>query len=127
MPFTTLFMDNNVKIHVSTIKNKNYLQFDFPDYLNEKVAEDAIIAWTEEINKIDSEEKVDLIFNCSTMTGFDSEARKKWQSHLKEQKNKTGNIWVVCNNIFIRGAAKTMGLLSGYPIKVTRSLNDVGG
>ncbi len=70
--------------------------------------------------------KVHLIFNCDSLTGFDTEARRNWQAALKEQKGNIGEVWVVCNNLFILAAAKTMGLLSGYSLKVTRSISEVG-
>lgn len=99
--------------------------FDFPNHLDEKAAGIAIKLWKEEAQKIINQGKIDLIFNCLQMRSFETEARKKWQSTLKEQKNELGQIWVVCENVFILGAAKTMGLMSGYSIKVTRSLSEI--
>ena len=69
--------------------------------------------------------KVTLVFNCDSMTGFDTEARKKWQAELKEHKKSIDEVWVVCGNLFVLSAAKTMGLLSGYSIRVTRSLSQI--
>ena len=59
------------------------------------------------------------------MTGFDTDARRIWQDTMKSHKNQIDVIWLVSDNIFIRGAAKTMGLLTGFPIKVTKSINDI--
>jgi hypothetical protein len=61
------------------------------------------------------------------MTGFDSSARKNWQTTMSELKSKTGSIWVISSNAFILGAAKTMGLLSGYDIKVAKSIESIKG
>lgn len=119
-------MGNAVEVSQIKINNQLYLKFDFPDYLDANIAETGISNWKNELSQITTQDKTDLIFNCMKMSGFDTEARKMWQNTLKELKPKTGEIWVVCENLFILGAAKTMGILSGYQIKVTRSIEKVG-
>ncbi len=119
-------MENSISINAIQIKNKPFLKFDFPKYLDLKIAEDAISNWKKELSQLPDNQKIDLIFNCLDMSGFETDARKLWQNTLKEHKPQTGNIWVVCENLFILGTAKTMGILSGYQIKVTRSIDKVG-
>jgi hypothetical protein len=121
-----MILEKEVKIGVRTINGKVYLQFDFPSHFDEKMADAAIQQWKSEKGKALKNGKVDLIFNCTGMTGFDTEARRMWQATLKELKGETGEIWVVCENIFILGAAKTMGILAGFHLKVTRSINEIG-
>ncbi|NBP68390.1 MAG: hypothetical protein EBR30_16595 [Cytophagia bacterium] len=119
-------MKKEIIIKPTTLNNKVCLQFDFPDYLDQETATAAIEIWKAEMQRLSATGvKVNLVFNCDCMTGFDTEARRKWQAQLKDQKNNIGEVWVVCNNMFILGAAKTMGLLSGYPIKVTRSMAEI--
>jgi hypothetical protein len=60
------------------------------------------------------------------MNGFETEARKKWQDAMKKLKPRVENVWIVSENVFIRGAAKTMGLLAGYGVKVCKSIDEVG-
>ena len=119
-------MEQQVSLHSTTINGKHFLEFDFPEYLTTQMVEDTIPLWKEMYNKIEPGEKADLVFNCEIMSGFDTEARRKWQSIMKELKSQTGEIWIVSDNIFILGAAKTMGLLTGYSIKVTRAMSEVG-
>ncbi|MTI38387.1 hypothetical protein [Fulvivirga lutimaris] len=119
-------MANSINISQIKLNDKPFLKFDFPEYLDLKIAEEAISNWKTQLSDFESNNKVDLIFNCMDMSGFDTEARKIWQNTLKELKPQTGQIWVVCENLFILGAAKTMGILSGYQIKVTRSIEKVG-
>lgn len=118
-------MEKDVKIHPARVNNKFFLQFDFPDYLDKDMANTAIEIWKLEMKRLSKEGKVSLIFNCDCMSGFDTEARRNWQSAMKEQKDAIAEVWVVCNNVFILGAAKTMGVLSGYSIKVTRSISEI--
>lgn len=119
-------MLKEIAIKPTTVNSKVCLQFDFPDYLDQETANAAIEIWKLEMERLSaSGAKINLIFNCDCMTGFDTEARRRWQAEMKEQKSSIGDVWVVCNNVFILGAAKTMGLLSGYSIKVTRSLTEI--
>lgn len=119
-------MEKEVKIHPTKVNNKFYLQFDFPDYLDKEMANTAIEIWKMEMKRLSKEgSKVSLIFNCDCMSGFDTEARRNWQAAMKEHKAVITEVWVVCNNVFILGAAKTMGVLSGYSIKVTRSISEI--
>lgn len=119
-------MSKEITIKPTKINNKICLQFDFPDYLDQETANAAIEIWKLEMKRLSATGvKVNLIFNCDCMTGFDTEARRKWQAELKEQKKNIADVWVVCSNLFILGAAKTMGILSGYTIKVTRSMTEI--
>ena len=116
----------NVTLHSATINNKNFLQFDFPSHLTKEMVEETISLWKDMYKKIKPGEKADLVFNCEDMSGFDTDARKMWQATMKDLKLQTGSIWIVSDNLFILGAAKTMGVLTGFTIKVTRSLSEVG-
>lgn len=119
-------MKDHVHLQSTIINNKPFLQFDFPKHLEESMVDETIPVWKEIYSKLNPGEKVDLVFNCEVMTGFDTEARRKWQAAMKELKDQTSNIWIVSDNLFILGAAKTMGLLTGFGIKVTRSMSEVG-
>ncbi len=115
--------ENNVGINFISKNNKEYLQFDFPSHLTEAIAVNAIERWNEKM-KVNNA-KVSVIYNCVKMNGFDTGARRIWQDTMKQYKNQIDVIWLVCDNTFIRGAAKTMGLLTGFPIKVTKTMIDI--
>ena len=66
-----------------------------------------------------------LIFNCAAMTGFDTEARRVWQDAMNKMKPQIGSIWIVSTNVFILGAARTMGLLTGFNIKTAKLLDKI--
>ena len=118
----------SVSVQLIKKKEKLYLQFDFEGHLDEVSAIQAISEWK---NKIESLQppgaKVDLIYNCISMTGFDTAARKKWQDAMRELQPRTNVIWIVSDNIFIIGAAKTMSILTRYTIKSVKSLDEIRG
>lgn len=113
-------------VGISTVNKRDQpcLQFDFPEDLTADMARDAIAIWREELKRYEGK-KVTLIFNCQHMQGFETSARRMWQEMLSESKLQTADIWVVCNNMFIMTAAKTMGLLTGYKIKTAKTLQEV--
>jgi hypothetical protein len=119
-------MNASVSVQVVQKNDRPYLQFDFTGHLDEATAIDAILKWKKEVANLQpGRSKVDLIYNCISMSGFDTGARKKWQEAMKELQPYTDVIWIVSDNIFIIGAAKTMGVLTRYTIKAVRSLDEV--
>ena len=115
--------ENIVGINFIAKNNKEYLQFDFPSHLSEAIAANAIERWNEKMKYKNA--KFSVIYNCAKMNGFDTSARRIWQDTMKQHKNQIDVIWLVSDNTFIRGAAKTMGLLTGFPIKVTKAMSDI--
>jgi len=120
----TLTDESIVTIEDVVQNQKPYLQFNFIGHLNEQSAKTTIALWKNAFaTKI--EKRINLIYNCSAMTGFDTDARRAWQAAMNEHKSKIGTIWLVCDNFFILGAAKTMGVLTGFNIRVAKSLKDI--
>lgn len=113
---------NRLAIAETTRSGKPYIQFDFTGYFDHPAALQGAEQW-KALMKGDT--KRDLIFNCAEMHGFDSTSRQLWQAVMKEHKSRIGNIWVISNNSFILAAAKTMGLLAGFSIKVAKSLDQI--
>lgn len=113
---------NSVKVFQLSKNNKPYIQFDFKGYLDHPNAVKAIGEWKQ---CMEGTVKKNLIYNCVAMSGFDSTARKMWQSTMSELKQKIGSIWIISPNMFILAAAKTMGILAGFSIKVAKSIADI--
>lgn len=95
-----------------------YIQFDFMGHLDAMGAQKAIAQWK---GRMKNGVRNNLIYNCTEMTGFDTEARRSWQSTMISLKGQIGSIWIISSNVLILGAAKTMGLLTGFAIKVATS------
>lgn len=108
-----------VSVFETERNGQRYLQFDFGGYLQPAQAQIAIDQWKSEMKP---GIKNHLIFNCAAMTGFDTEARRVWQDAMSKMKPQIGSIWIVSTNVFILGAARTMGLLTGFNIKTQNCL-----
>ena len=116
----------DVSVQLIKKSEKLYLQFNFVGHLDEATAAQAISEWRKKLQHIHPPDaKIDLIYNCTSMTGFDTAARKKWQETMKELQPHTNVIWIVSDNIFIIGAAKTMSILTRYTIKSVKSLEEI--
>jgi hypothetical protein len=120
---TTEKITQYVRVFETAKNGKSYIQFDFRGHLDVDAAANAITTWKE---LMDKPVKTNLIYNCAGMTGFDTDARKLWQATMSGYKKQIGSIWIISSNIFILGAAKTMGVLTGFMIKVAKSIEDIG-
>ncbi len=116
-------MENSVTIQPVTLHARNYLQFDFIGHLSDEIAAKALENWKGHMNL---NTKTSIVYNCQKMKGFETNARRNWQAAMSGYKNQIDVIWIVCDNLFILTAAKTMGILTGLPIKVCRTLDLVG-
>lgn len=126
MDTITLTNTEVVTVFQSVYNNRKYLQFDFTGHLDENSAKNAIESWKTEMNKSGLDgTRLNLIYNCTKMSGFDTNARRNWQATMQALKPNLGTIWVVSENFFILTAAKTMGVLTGFSVKVARSLKDI--
>jgi hypothetical protein len=119
-------MVNNLKLSVVEIGTRHFLRFDFEGELTTEIAEAGIQKWHTEVMKLKNGEKVNVIYNCQQMSGFETGARKKWQEAMKTYKPHIQDIWIVSGSMLILGAAKTMGLLTGYTIKTCRTIEEIG-
>lgn len=113
---------NQVKVFEQIKNGKPYIQFDFIGNLEWVLAEKAIEEWRQLMVGLS---KKNLIYNCIEMSGFDTDARKIWQSTMSEFKPQIENIWIISSNMFILAAAKTMGFLTGFSIKVAKTLEEI--
>ena len=113
---------NRVVVSETVKNNRQYIQFDFMGYLDHPAAVKGLETWKP---LMAGNDKKDLIYNCTDMTGFDSTSRQMWQATMKELKPKIGNIWMISTNRFILAAAKTMGILAGFSIKTAKSLEEI--
>ncbi|MDW7694936.1 hypothetical protein R9C00_09290 [Flammeovirgaceae bacterium SG7u.111] len=117
---------NEVKVSSERTSGKLFLKFEFIGSLKEDIALEAISRWEVLMDtQLEEGEKAEIIWNCERMTGYESEARKGWQSMLKESKEKTGDIWIVTAKTMFRVAAKTMALLTNYKLKAVSSEREI--
>ena len=114
----------NPKIEWKNNPKKKCLKFTFNDRLGEQDAVSAIEKWQKSF-KTFPREKILLIWDCLTMTGYESGARNHWQNALKEMKEQIDSIWLITNSGFIRMGASVMSVFSSYPIKVVSSENEI--
>ncbi len=115
---------NNLKIEWVRKNQKKYLKFTFNEKLTVEDASIAIEKWQSFFNESPNE-KIILIWDCLKMTGYDSAARMKWQTALKEMKKQIDSIWLISSSSLIKMGASFMSVFSSYPINVVSSENEI--
>ena len=113
-------MESTVSISLLEQYNKKWLKFVFPQILDEGSAKKAIEIWNAHFAKeLSGNEKANLIFDCRQMKNYETASRLLWQKNMSDTRKQIGDIWIISENRLILAAAKTMGLLTGFKIKVT--------
>ena len=69
-------------------------------------------------------EKIVILCSCLEMTRYDSSARLLWQKQMNRYKDNILSTWIISNNIMIKTAAKTMGLLGGFDVNTANSIEE---
>ena len=117
---------SSAEIQWKTIGGKRFLKFIFHGHFTEKEAVPAITQWRDEFQKeIPAGHRVNIIWDCLDMSGFDPHVKNTWQKTLKEHRGQVHEIWIISTNPVIRVAALTMGLFSNYKIKTAVSELDI--
>ena len=108
-----------------TIKSKKYLKFKFNGFLDEQEALDGIGQWKKEFDE-NSNSKISLVWDCSSMKGYSHEARSHWQRATKELKSQIEKIWLISDSILIRTGAEIISVFARIKIKAVKSEDKIG-
>lgn len=116
----------NTQLVWKTIGEKRFLKFIFNGYLSLEEATPAIAEWRKQFSaEVPEGDKVNIIWDCLEMSGFDPKVKNEWQITLKELSTKIQDIWIISVSPAIRIAALTMGLFSRYKIKTVIKESDI--
>lgn len=112
------------KIETFDKSDKSYIKFTFSGRLEPSDAENAIRNW-KKIFSENPDNKYIIIWDCLYMTGYDHDARVKWQSALSEMKNQIDYIWIITQSKIFKMGASVMALLTDIKLKVVASENKI--
>ena len=102
---------------------KKYLHFLFEEHLTEQSAKDGIQKWQSQCAGYDN--KIRIIWDCTLMKGYDTQARVTWHEALKEMKNSIEVIWLVSTSPLIRMGASIMSMLMPFKIIAVSSEQEI--
>ena len=102
------------------MNNDEILQFDFCGELTEKDAMEGIKEW-KELFAFSREQKLNIIWNCENMTGYENKARIAWQKAIKELKKQIKCIWLITDSKIIRTGAVLMNTFTSFNLRVVKS------
>ena len=78
--------DSLVDIQMCQVENLDCMRFTFTGNLSEEIAVQSINEWKNLLGDV-KDAKVNMVWDCSNMSGYETPARIKWQQMLKEYKN----------------------------------------
>lgn len=120
----SLFKNDNLEIKKIYEKGKNFMLFTFRGKFSEKSCEEGYNKW----KQINSRYPLDTfihVWDCEQMTGFEQAAKKKWMVAMNEMYDQMEEVWLVADNILIRGAARLMSKFSKHELKAFKNTSEV--
>ena len=108
-------MQDNPIIEMKKINNVECLNFVFSGLLTENNAAVAVDKWKQLLNR--NATKIQHVWNCKGMTGYEPMARSHWQRAIKELKGKIDKIWLVSDSALIITGAKILSVFTSFDIK----------
>jgi hypothetical protein len=111
----------NPEIKWTDIKNKPHLFLRFSGRFSSEDARSAIKTLQPMADKVDG--GFTMVWECSDMSGFDTDARESWQVFVKNIKPKIEAIHLISGNILIRTGARVVGIYAGIKIVPWTSLD----
>lgn len=112
----------NPMIEWRVVKNQKCLFLSFDGHFSSDHAQHAINNIRKMIGDVD--DKFTMVWECTSMGGYDAGAREYWQVFIKNIKPKIAGIHLVSPNIVIRSGAVVVGIFAGIKITSWASLGD---
>lgn len=104
--------------------NNNCLRFSFKGSLVEGEAKKAVVEWKQAF-KTNEGKKLNLVWDCNKMTGYDPGARLVWQQAMEELKDQISSIWLVSKSSMIRSGAMIISMITKHDIKVVKYESEI--
>lgn len=119
----------NPYVNWKIINNEKYLYFKFEGVLRLDGAKKAIKRWNTLIEREELKgESVDdmlIVWDCSEMKNYETNARIAWQQNLKEQGKKIGIIWLITKSPIIQAGAEMISFFTSYTIRTIKTIEEL--
>ena len=119
-----IFLNKNLKIKKTFDEGKHFLISTFTGKLTELSSEEGCYALVG-IKESDPTISYIHIWDCEKMTGFEQKAKKRWISTMNEMQFQIEEVWVVSDNIIIRGAVRLMSKFSKHVLRTFKNMDEV--
>ena len=106
------------------MKGKDYLKFNFPEFLTKTKAEE-MCAELKSISTQGSTQKYSIIFEALKMKDYDPIARITFQKTLKELKDQIEKTWLVTDSKLISTGASVISVFTSLSIKSVHSEEEI--
>lgn len=115
----------NVNIEWVTKSGLACLKFTFGNKLTKNSAEEAIKKWKVIFSSM-SDDKIVLIWDCSSLKDYEPMARVLWQKAMKQMGNQIECVYLISQSKLIRTGASLLSLFTKFALKSINSENEMG-
>lgn len=115
---------NKPTLEWKELEGKPHLRFKFERHLSADDCRTVIAEWRQAFDERPGRE-IPLIWEASSMKGYDSEARKMWQEAMRDMKDRIAVIWLVTESPIVNMGASVMSLFSSIAITVVKSEDEI--
>lgn len=121
----TLFSNQNLEFQNDYHFGETCLLFNFKNKLTQESALPAIDVWRAQMDAKPNKKFI-LIWDCSIMDGFESDAKKRWFECLKDYRNQIAKVHVISHSFLLKTSIKlNLKRITGIDHEVIRSYQDI--
>lgn len=119
----------NPYVNWKIINDEKCLYFKFYGVLRLDEAEKAIKRWNKLIDREEhnrgSIDDVLLVWDCSEMKNYETNARIVWQQNLKKQGRKITIVWLITKSPIVQAGAEIISFFTSYTIRTVKSIEEL--
>ncbi len=122
---TTLPVFQNECLEIKKVyeNGENYLHFKLEGKFTANSCKKGYETWRK-VNMNNPGKTFVHVWDCSSMTGFEQEAKKMWMRAMDEMCDQMTEVWLIADNILIRGAARLMSKFTKHELKAFKNTNE---
>lgn len=115
----------NPYINWRTINGVRCLYFKFDGVLRINTANRGINRWNNLMTREQENQQHIMVWDCTLMKNYETNARIAWQKNLKKQRGKIVTIWLITNSAIVQAGAEMLSFFTSYTIKTVKSIEEL--
>lgn len=112
--------DLDIKLIKNTDSINDCIYFKFKGKFSQETSKAGSDVWSSYMAE-NSSKSFEFVWDCSSMTGFELQARKEWYSAMQNHKDRITKVYMISDKLMIRSAAKVMLQFFGIPSEISRT------
>jgi hypothetical protein len=114
----------NSQIDLYKLNRKEFFKITISGHLDENSAISLAESLKVKMASVNNN-KMSIIWNCETMTGYEPRARYVIQNIIKELKNNINRNYIITTNKIIQSGAMILSIFTSFDMKVVKSEDEI--